>query len=47
MSVGHMWPPQLEQGDLLGNMSPEPAIYLQAFSADFLCLLLFGSLVFL
>lgn len=41
-----MWPPQLEQGDLLGNMSPEPAIYLQAFSAGFLCLLPFGRLVF-
>lgn len=36
MSVGQRWAPQLEQGDLLGNMSPEPAIYLQAFSVGFL-----------
>lgn len=46
MSVGYRWPPQLEQGDLLGNVTPEPAIYLQTFSAGFLCLLPFGRLVF-
>lgn len=46
MSVGHRWPPQLGQGELLGNMTPVPAIFCQAFSAGFLCLLPFGRLAF-